>query len=117
MFDDSIKLDPIAARYVTPILRIVQTYPPGHAGLLPALAQLCHTAHSDGHKAGVDAAASKVCEGLHAGPPTGLKCRQCYEAEANFSAESQVLAEMELKRREDEGEAETLLVGEILEDE
>jgi hypothetical protein len=56
---------------------------------------LCHTAEENGHKAAKDALAQDVCEGLHVGPGSGLKCLKCYHAEQGFAAEEAVQAEMD----------------------
>ena len=41
-----------------------------------------------------------VCEGLHSGPPRGLVCRACHDAEVGAPFEAQVLAEIEMAKEQ-----------------
>ena len=85
------------------IIRILSAYPLGSEGLLKGLEAICHTAEQNGSMDGRDLVAQNVCEGLHASPAQGIKCRKCYETEAGFVATEGVMADIELsKKRIDE---------------
>jgi len=72
--------------------KILNTYSAG-PGLMEALNTYCNTQLEMGERDAIKKQASDVCEGLHITPAKTLKCRQCYEAEQNFSETEKVLAE------------------------
>lgn len=88
------------SRYGESLQRILSAYPPGSNGLIAALETICQNAYKDGEQEGRKKTADDVCEHLHQGPPSGLKCLSCYHAEVNYSDEQVVLAEMEAFKRE-----------------
>lgn len=95
-------------RYWDPISRVLAAYPTGQ-GLVTALETLISTAEANARTKARDEIASTVCEGLHAGPPSGLKCRSCYEAEQLIPMEASVAAEIQMKQ-DDEPLIEATLI-------
>lgn len=85
-----------STRYGNPLVRVLQAYPPGSPSLIVALEAICSTAENHGHKKAKQELAEAVCEGLHEGPGTGLKCLDCYYAETQYAGVQQVKAEMEI---------------------
>lgn len=98
-------------RWHDPIARVLAAYP-GGPGLVAALETLIRTAEENAYTRAKDDLAQRVCEGVHPGPASGLKCRACYEAERIIPIENQVRAEMEVARRlrDDEPIVEGVLV-------
>lgn len=80
--------------YQESVIRILNAYAPGTPGLAKAIEALCRTAEEWGIREGKNQSAQEVCEGLHAGPAKGLKCRTCYEVGNNFAEEEKVQAEI-----------------------
>ena len=80
------------SRYGEPILRILQAYPSGSPGLIAALETICKTAEGQGHKQASMNLAASVCEDLHTGPSTGLKCLECHYAETQYTRIQEVEA-------------------------
>lgn len=76
------------------ISRTMYAYPPQSPGLVLALEQVCLAAQREGEAIGRAKTASDVCDGLHKGPPSGIKCLSCYHAEVNFVEEQNVIAEI-----------------------
>ena len=76
-----------------PVSRVLAAYPPG-PGLIAALETLIRTAEDVTRTKMKDELAAQVCEGLHGGEPSGLKCRACYEAEQLIPMEMTVAAEI-----------------------
>jgi len=90
------------SRYGEPLSRILAAYPVG-PGLVAALETLIKTAEANVQVRHRDELAASVCEGIHPGkPPSGLKCRTCYETEALVSVEAGVVAEMRTASRQPE---------------
>ena len=87
--------------YKENVIRVLHAYPPGSDGLVTAFEGLCRTAYEHGRKDAKMSLAEEVCEQMHHGPAKGLKCLQCYHAEAGFAAEEQVRAEMEMGKEEE----------------
>jgi hypothetical protein len=83
------------------VSRVLATYPPGSPGLITALETLCRTAEQEGEAKGRAATAVNVCEGLHEGPPNGIKCLSCYHVEVNYTEELVVQSEIDAARREE----------------
>jgi hypothetical protein len=82
--------------YGEPIVRILNTYPPGSDGLIKALENLCKTAEENAYRTLNRVQVEQVCEGLHPGTPgVGLKCLSCYMAEQNYEMEKTIRAEVE----------------------
>lgn len=86
--------------------RILATYPPQSPGLVMALETLCDTAFREGEAAGRSKTAMDVCDGIHDGPPKGIKCLSCYHVEVNFQDEVSVIAEVEAAKAERRGDDE-----------
>ena len=82
------------------IIRILNAYPFGSPGLLPALETICQTAEENGRRDSRDSLATEVCEGLHLDAPKGLKCRKCYEAEQGFATAEAVQAEIDMFKKD-----------------
>lgn len=102
-----------SSRYGDPIARILAAYASG-PGLIAALETLIKTAEDNARTRVRDELAAQVCEQLHAGPPTGLKCRACYEAESGIAMQNQVDAEIEMVRREKQGGEDIVLDGVLI---
>lgn len=83
-----------ATRYGEGISRIVAAYQPGPM-MVAALEALVGTIQQHAVAAYRDTVAQSVCEGMHEGPPTGLKCLACYEAEQQFDMQRTVQGEIE----------------------
>lgn len=83
------------------VARVLATYPPGSPGLITALETLCRTAEQEGEAKGRATTAVNVCEGLHEGPPNGIKCLSCYHVEVNYAEELVVQSEIDAARREE----------------
>lgn len=98
----SVREETILKDYRENIIRILHAYQPGSEGLMKAIEALCRTAEEMGIRAGRDAAAADVCEGLHLQPAKGLKCRLCYQVEQGFSQTEAVEAEYEAVKKEKE---------------
>jgi len=81
------------------LLRTVHAYPPGSPGLVPALEALCMSAEREGEAKGRMKTALDVCDGIHDGPPAGIKCLSCYHVEVGFQEEEKVLAEIAAANR------------------
>lgn len=81
-------------RYGEGISRIVAAYQPGPM-MVAALEALVQTIQQHAITTYRDTVAQSVCEGIHEGPPTGLKCLACYEAEAQFGMQQTVQGEIE----------------------
>ena len=92
-----------ATRYGEGISRIVSAYPPGPM-MVAALETLVSTIQQHAITAYKDTVAQSVCEGMHEGPPTGLKCLACYEAEQQFDMHRTVQAEIEAFAKQQAGE-------------
>lgn len=92
-----------STRYGEGIARIVQTYQPGPA-MVGALEVLVKTIQSHAVAAYRDTVAQSVCEGMHEGPPTGLKCLACYEAEQQFGMQQTVQGEIEAFAKREAGD-------------
>ncbi len=86
-------------RYGQPIVLILNAYPPGSPGLTTGLEALCRTAEQNGRKQAKTELAQAVCEQLHTGAPTGIKCLDCHYAETQYGAIAEVEAEMEMVRQ------------------
>ena len=85
-------------KYGEGISRVIAAYAPGmqnNPTLVSALEVMCKGAEDHGRVAYRDEVANGVCEGLHAGPGEGLKCRKCYDAEQDFNNITAVEMEME----------------------
>ena len=81
------------------VARVLSAYPMGSPGLVLALETLCGTAFKEGEASGQSKTAFDVCDGIHDGPPTGLKCLSCYHVEVNYAGEQVVIAEVEAERQ------------------
>ena len=86
-------------RHTDPLTRILNTYM-GGPGLIPAL-----TAYIEGQMARAaedarDTMAEGVCEHLHDGRPSGIKCLSCYYAEQNIRETLLVEAEIEAAKKQ-----------------
>lgn len=83
-------MQPHKSQYGEKIARIMMTYPPGSPGLVVALETLCITAEQNGHSKGKQQSADDVCDGLHDGPPDGVMCRSCYNAEVGYVEQQKI---------------------------
>ena len=90
----------LMTRYRDAITRVLAAYASG-PGLVQALDTLIKTAEDNARTLARDEVAQSVCEGLHDGPASGLKCRGCYEAEQIVGMEAQVNAEIAIARRQE----------------
>ncbi len=81
-------------RYGNPLLMILQSYQPGSPGLMAALEAICTTAEANGHKGAEANLAMSVCEQLHTGPSSGLKCLDCHYAETQYAGQQEIEAEV-----------------------
>jgi len=77
------------------INRLLQTYPSG-LGLVVALETYIGTAEAQAYSKAKDEVAGTVCLGLHNGPPKGLACAACVQAEALAPMVAAVSAEIEI---------------------
>lgn len=67
-------------RWGEPIARILMAYPTPQLQV-QAIEKLIGTVEDYARSRAKDQIAQSVCEGMHAGIGTGLKCRSCWEAE------------------------------------
>ena len=79
--------------------RIVQSYPAG-LGLVVALEAYVGTVEAQAYSKAKDEVAGTVCLGLHNGPPKGLACAACVQAEAIAPMLATVSAEIEMAKRD-----------------
>ena len=88
---------PSRTRHSDPLERIVQTYGSGF-GLIAALSAYVESQMSRAAEAAREQMAEGVCEHLHAGRPSGIKCLSCYSVETNAQETMLVEAEIEATR-------------------
>lgn len=67
-------------RWGEPIARILMAYPTPQLQVV-ALEKLLGTVEEYARSRAKDQIAQSVCEGMHEGVASGLKCRSCWEAE------------------------------------
>ena len=87
-----------STRYGIPVVKLLNAYPQGSVGLVTAFEQLCKSAELNGYKLAQGELAASVCDQLHAGPSTGIKCLQCHYAETQYEQVEAVEQEMKLVR-------------------
>ena len=78
--------------------RNAAAYPPGPF-LTSALEAYCRTVEEQATLRAKEEVPTGVCEGLHSGPPRGLVCRACHDAEVGAPFVAQVEAEIEMARK------------------
>ena len=100
-------------KYGQSVAQVLAAYPPGSPGLIGAIETLIQTAEQNARMNAKDEIAATVCEGMHNGPASGLKCLSCYNAEVHFQQEMVVQAEMENLRLTKDGVPETDPDGEV----
>jgi hypothetical protein len=86
-------------RHQGALTRIWETYQ-GGPGLMIALETYINTQQGVAADQARAVMAEAVCEHLHDGPPSGIKCLSCYSAEANVRETLVVEAEREASFRD-----------------
>jgi len=87
-------------RYGEPIVLTLNAYQQGSPGLITALEAICNTAEQNGEKRAKADMATSVCEHLHVGPSSGVKCLECHYAETGYARIAEVESEMEMVKQE-----------------
>ena len=85
-------------KYGEAIMRIMAAYPPGPF-VTQALETYIQTQVEQAVAVAKEEVPEGVCEGLHPGPPRGLVCRACYDAERGAPQLVQLMAEIEAQQK------------------
>jgi hypothetical protein len=84
-------------KHADPIQRILAAYGQG-PGLISALETYVKTVEDNARRDGQVDVAKEVCIGLHNGPPKGVMCSSCHDAEVNAPMMMNVEAEIEMAK-------------------
>jgi hypothetical protein len=90
-------------RHGEPVMKIMAAYPPGEVLAMALEAYIQAQVEAAELRAKEENVPVGVCEGLHSGPPRGLVCRACYDAERGAQMLVQVESEMEMARERRNG--------------
>ena len=87
-------------KYGEPVMKIMAAYPPGEVLAMALEAYIQGQVEAAELRAKEENVPEGVCEGLHSGPPRGLVCKACYEAERGAPILALVESEMEIARNQ-----------------